>query len=222
MVRGLSTRAGWTAIVLLVTFALGFAVHRIGVLMGVAPEFPGPAHSPNIGSAYVGHSMALYVHVVPGMLFLVLGPLQFVRRIRLSHIRIHRWLGRIYIVSGLIIGLTSLYIGLQFPLSGLDESTATAFFSAIFLFALLKAFYHIRLRQIQPHREWMIRAFSIGLGISTIRVVELILQFSTSRPIADLLGVSFWLGFGLTLLAGEVWIHISRRARTPLPRETAV
>jgi uncharacterized membrane protein len=208
-------RAGWIAIILLVVLGLAFAVHRIGVLAGVAPEIPAPASgAPAFGSNYAGHSLMLFVHVVPGILFLVLGPLQFIRRIRATHIRVHRWLGRIYIISGLIIGISGLSIGLRFPISGLDEGAATAFFSAILLFSLIKAFYHIRRRQIQPHREWMIRAFSIGLGISTIRIVETILQYATGKPLADLLGTSFWLGFGLTLIAGEVWINLTRPPRS--------
>src|SRR5438105_4456002 len=39
------------------------------------------------------------LHIVPGFIFMVLGPLQFVTTIRSRYINLHRWCGRIYVAS---------------------------------------------------------------------------------------------------------------------------
>jgi len=52
-----------------------------------------------------------------------------------------------------------------------QSGSATTLFATFFLFALCKAFWHIRRREVALHREWMIRAFSIGLAVATIRPI---------------------------------------------------
>lgn len=198
--------AGWMAVMFLLLLVFGFALHRLIALAIPAAAGPGDPFA----ATYSRHRLAVYLHVVPGVLFLALGPLQFIRRIRARHIRFHRWAGRVYLASGLVVGLSAISIGLRFPASGLNEGTATVFFAAIFLFCLAKAYVHIRARRIQQHREWMIRAFSVGIGVSTIRVLTFVFVVMTHASIPALLGVMFWLGFGSTLLAGEIWVNVSR------------
>jgi hypothetical protein len=71
-------------------------------------------------------------------------------------------------------------------------------------------FRHIRRREIALHREWMIRAFSIGLAVATIRPI-IGFFFATSRFTGltpyEFFGTAFWIGFVLHLIAAEAWIH---------------
>jgi len=48
------------------------------------------------------------VHIVPGLLFMLLGPLQFSSTIRARHLRWHRWSGRVFVVCGVVIGISAL------------------------------------------------------------------------------------------------------------------
>jgi len=56
-------------------------------------------------------------------------------------------------------------------IGGVNQAAATTLFALFFLFALANAWRHIRRREVVLHREWMIRAFSIGLAIATIRPI---------------------------------------------------
>src|SRR5437867_3079479 len=56
-------------------------------------------------------------------------------------------------------------------IGGVNQAASTTLFALFFLFALGKAFRHIRRREIALHREWMIRAFSIGLAVATTRPI---------------------------------------------------
>jgi uncharacterized membrane protein len=156
---------------------------------------------------------------VPGMLFMILGPLQFSSRIRARHLRWHRLSGRVFVVSGLVIGISALVMSFGMPaIGGVNQAAATTLFGTFFLFALCKAFWHIRRREVALHREWMIRAFSIGLAVAAIRPIMGV--FFATSPLTGLtprefFGIAFWIGFVLHLMAAEAWIH------TTTPGETA-
>src|SRR5258708_3555095 len=153
------------------------------------------------------------VHIIPGLLFIVLGPLQFVRRLRSSRPELHRWMGRLVIASGLIIGSTALVMSPQMAIGGANEMAATMLFATVFLFALIKAFLSIRRGKVALHREWMIRAFAIGLAVATARPIMGV--FFATRSIThltphDFFGTAFWLGFTMNLIAAEIWINYTR------------
>ena len=86
-------------------------------------------------------------------------------------------------------------------------------FALIFLFSLVKGFVHTRRRQFAQHREWMLRAFAVGLAIATIRPINGIF-FATSRLThltpQEFFGTAFWIGFTVQLIAAEVWINYTR------------
>jgi len=95
-------------------------------------------------------------------------------------------------------------------IGGVNQAAATTLFGLWFLFALGKALRHILRREIALHREWMIRAFSIGLAVATIRPI--IAVFFATSPFSGLtpyefFGAGFWIGFALHLIAAEVWIQ---------------
>ena len=106
-------------------------------------------------------------------------------------------------------------------IGGFNQAAATTLFATFFLFALCKAFWHIRRREIALHREWMIRAFSVGLAVATIRPI-IGMFFATSHFSGltphEFFGVAFWIGFVLHLIAAEAWIH----ATQPQPQAAAL
>jgi uncharacterized membrane protein len=111
------------------------------------------------------------LHVVLGGLYLALAPFQFVKRIRSRHLGYHRWAGRTLVSIGLVVGMTALFMGLVIPFSGWIERVYIGPFGTLFLLALIKGFIHIRAKQVALHREWMIRAFAIGLAVATQRLI---------------------------------------------------
>jgi predicted membrane protein DUF2306 len=162
------------------------------------------------------------LHVVLGGLYLALAPLQFVRRIRSRHLGYHRWAGRVLVSIGLVIGATALFMGLVIPLSGWPERVVIGLFGSLFVIALLKGFVHIRARRVALHREWMIRAFAIGLSIVTQRLIFvpalLIVADPTDGQIATLSVASFAAAFVLHSSLAEVWIRFTRRSGVPRTR----
>ena len=221
-------RAVWSAVVFLAVIGVAIAVRRMVHLVPIVSHgYRPPAVSSNPRLAQLGalddlfarHPILTLVHIVPGMLFMILGPLQFSSRIRARHLRWHRLSGRVFVVCGVVIGISALMMSFQMPaIGGVNQAAATTLFGTFFLFALCKAFWHIRRREVALHREWMIRAFSIGLAVAAIRPIMGV--FFATSPLTGLtprefFGIAFWIGFVLHLMAAEAWIH------TTLPGEIA-
>jgi uncharacterized membrane protein len=206
-------RGLWTAVVFLVVIGIAAVTRRTIVLF-----FPGHLTSPRNPAASLDVYFARYplltlIHIIPGALFMILGPLQFVQSIRERHLQFHRWSGRVFVASGLVIGSSALVMSFKMSIGGINETAATSLFAVIFLFALVKAFLHIRRRQIALHREWMIRAFAIGLAVATIRpIVGVFFALSplTHLTPQEFFGTAFWIGFTLHLIAAEIWINYTR------------
>ena len=171
---------------------------------------------PNLASfegRYDTHPILTLIHILPGLVVLVLGPLQFTPGIRARYIQVHRWLGRIFVAMAIVAGVSAVLVGFTFPvLSGFSAQVAMTSFAVILLFSVAKAFFHIRRHQTALHREWMIRAFAVALGIATFRVMSAVFMLA---------GVGFWeawdtvvwLGFALNLVVAEVWINLTRPTR---------
>lgn len=162
------------------------------------------------------------VHILPGALFMILGPLQFSTRLRARRPRLHRRIGWAFTATSLVIGISAMALTLQTAIGGVNERVAIVLFDTVFLVALIKGFRLARARRFREHREWMLRAFSIGLAVATIRpIIGIFFGLYKAKnflPPQEFFGIAFWLGFTLHLIGTEIWINRSRTA----PLATAV
>jgi len=174
-----------------------------------------PAAGPTVGldAGFARHETLTIIHIIPGLLFMLLAPLQFVKRIRVRRPALHRWIGRTVVGLGMVIGGSALVMSPQMAIGGPTETAATTLFGCVFLFAMIRGFIHIRRGNRRLHREWMIRAFAIGMAVATIRPIVGVF-FATSRLThltpRDFFGVAFWLGFTIQFLIAEMWIRYTR------------
>jgi uncharacterized membrane protein len=215
-------RAMWAAAIFLSVIGITVAVRRMthvlpivarGYRPAAVPANPTAAQFAALDDLFARYPVLTLVHIVPGLLFMVLGPLQFSATIRARHLRWHRFSGRIFVTCGLVMGVSALVMSLGMPaIGGVNQAAATTLFAIFFLFALCKAFWHIRRGEVVLHREWMIRAFAVGLAVATIRPIIGVF-FATSRLSGltphEFFGIAFWIGFVLHLIAAEAWIHVT-------------
>src|SRR6266498_3250872 len=99
-VKGWLARTLWITVTLLALIGLlavtRRAVHVISVITSgyQPPRNPVSAQTDN---GFEKHPVLTLVHIIPGGLFMILGPLQFNRRIRARHLAFHRWSGRVFV-----------------------------------------------------------------------------------------------------------------------------
>ncbi len=205
------------AIGVLVGIVLAFAVIRVTVDWPhiVADTTP----DDGFAERYVAHPWLAYLHIAPGVVYLLAAPLQLSRRFRTRHYDVHRRLGRMLLLCALVAGLFALLFGVPNAWGGAPQAAATVVFGCWFLACLVLAFRAIRRDVVHQHRRWMVRAFAVGIGIGTIRIwvgifegVEQAISGGTSPATPDpaMFGVAFWLAFTMHVATGEWWLR-----RTP-------
>ena len=193
---------------LLLTIVVGlFSV--LGVGFSITFLFTGGANE-----GFEQYPNVTLAHVVPGLIYLALAPLQFLQTIRSKQPAYHRWSGRILATIGLILGGAALFIGIIIPYSGLLEQIVIGGFGLFFLVSIVKGFLNARRRNFEEHREWMLRAYAIGLSIVTMRLIFipiLIVIGNPTREEAELYSiVSFTASFFLHWGFAEYWIRHTR------------
>ncbi len=165
--------------------------------------------------AFAQHPLLTIAHILPGLLYLLLAPLQFWPGLRARRPRLHRWMGRVVVADGAVVGITAVVMSPRMAIGGAVESAATMTFGLLFLFALGRAFVEIRRGRVARHREWMIRAFAIGSAVAFIRPIVGVF-FATSRLTHltphDFFGPAFWIGFIVQTAAAEIHIRHGRKA----------
>ncbi len=72
---------------------------------------------------YRDHSTIEFWHLVPGFIFFLIAPVQFVGAIRRRYPLIHRLLGRTYVTLGLLSAVMGTIIAIVFPFGGRLVST---------------------------------------------------------------------------------------------------
>jgi Predicted membrane protein (DUF2306) len=212
-------RLVWGLTLLLVTIGLLAVARRTYVLLYPSSGTPRFTPAAAMDAGFAQYRALTLLHILPASLFMALMPLQFVRRIRVRRLAWHRWSGRLLIVLGLIVGMSALVMSYTMAIGGANETAATTLFAILFLIFLGLGFWNIRQRRIVQHREWMIRAFGVALGVATTRpIVGAFFAAGRLSP-HEFFGTAFWLGFTLTLLGAEAWIQYSRAHPTALPNQ---
>jgi uncharacterized membrane protein len=205
----------WTAVIFLAFVGLAVATRRSIVLL--KPGTLSAANNPaaELDRHFANHRTLTLTHILPAMLFMVLGPLQFVRSLRSKHPRFHRWSGRIFLTASAVVGVTGLTLAFGKTIGGVDEKAAIALFGSFFLIALAKALWYAVRREFAQHREWVIRGYAIGLAVATVRPImgtffaAALLRGHRPDP-KEFFGAAFWIGFTLQMIAAEIWINYTR------------
>jgi uncharacterized membrane protein len=201
----------------LVFRTLGVAVGILAIL-GVASAGLHFASAP-FNPAFTRHPWITGTHVVLGGIYLALAPFQFVRRIRDRFLTYHRWAGRVLASMGILVGGSALFLGLVIPLGGNPERVVIGAFGGFFLLALLLGVTRVRQGRIDEHREWMIRAFAVGLSIATMRLLLLpalmIADNASDQQVIWIFVSAFMAAFAAHLVVAELLVRKTRRRPAP-------
>lgn len=169
---------------------------------------------------YVHQPWLPAIHILAGTVFMLLGPLQFIPSIRRHWPKIHRVSGRIFIVCGLIAAVTALGVEFQFPLrGGYFKRAAMVLFSLALLVALALAWRAAVRRRIDRHRAWVVRAYAIGLALSTTRLYFIPAYLMYGNPTEFEAATVTWAGFCINCLVAEWIVGRSRRTQRAEPEK---
>jgi len=162
----------------------------------------------------------LDIHIVGAATALLIGPLQFVPRLRARR-ELHRWVGRVY-VAGCLIGGVGGFVMAFGSTAGPVASAGFGSLAVIWIFANVQGWWLARARRFQNHRAWMIRSFALTFAAVTLRLY---------LSLFPLVGVSFLDGYRAVsflswvpnLIVAEIYLRggFARRRAVSGPGRTA-
>jgi uncharacterized membrane protein len=194
---------------LLVFSSLGVAAYAL-LAYSLTPL--GSLVHPDMRANFVAHPVGIYCHVFAASVALLLGPLQFSARLRRASVRVHRWIGCVYLGVGVLVGgLSGLYMS-QFAFGGAIAKLGFLISSMFWLYSGVCALLAVRRGAIEEHRRWMVRNFAIAFGAITLRLylaasIAAGLDFDTAYAIIA------WLCWLPNVLVAE-WLYNTRPGRS--------
>ncbi len=162
--------------------------------------------------------LAFWVHVFTSMLPLLAGFTQFAPWVLRKWPRVHRGVGRTYVISVCFITGPASLVMAFYANGGITSRIAFVTLALLWLGTTALGWRAILQRKWQLHREWMIRSYALTLSAITLRAWKyaIVLAFEP-RPM-DVYQIVAWLGFVPNLFLAE-WLirrhRTQRRAISP-------
>lgn len=183
----------------LMLLSLGVAGYAL-VVYGLLPL--GIGLHPDMRATFEAQRIGIYAHVFAAVFTLVLGPFQFSTRLRAARPRLHRWMGRLYLGVGVLVGgLAGLYMAF-FAFGGPVARLGFGLLALAWLYTGLRAYLAIRARQVVEHRRWMVRNYALTFAAVTLRL-WLPASFAAGLPFELAYPVIAWLCWVPNLLVAE-------------------
>ena len=150
----------------------------------------------------------LIPHPRSGVIALLAGPIQFSSRLRQRHLKLHRVLGRIYVVSVFVGAFTGIALAAGRP--GLPGTSMQA---AAWMVCTTAALITARNRQIVQHRQWMIRSYAVTFTFVSSRVLNLLPSYWShlGDSLAAVGVIAFTLASLLLVDIGLNWRELTTR-----------
>lgn len=150
----------------------------------------------------------LIIHIVGGTAALLLGPFQFYTRFRTKHPRVHKTVGKVYLIAILLAGSTAAYLSIFDSIIRKHEftfGTGTLGLAMAWFITSGMAFYAIKNRNIMQHKEWMLRSYVVTFGFVFFRIIIYpLLAIEGFLFKEDLGGVAAWACWSIPLLSNGV------------------
>lgn len=161
-------RVRWVVVALTCLAIVGYvvAIYAQGSLATLSKSGAG------LSTTYAGRAtpiqVAFYGHITFAALALLIGPLQFVSAIRRRRPRLHRWVGRVFLVS---VGVGSLAAGVMslFNSAAIDGFFGFGTLAVLWAWTAWRGYTSVRSGDYASHQAWMIRCFALTYAGVTLR-----------------------------------------------------
>lgn len=166
------------------------------------------------------HIMFLSLHALSAGTALLLGPLQFVRRIRADHPQVHRTIGKVYLLAVLVAGILAVASAIVSE-SGWSAQVGFFVLATFWLYTAFCALRSVLAGQYADHRIWMIRNYSATFAAVLLRVI--LYTETSGLPVigvhlhfAAAYDVSVWGSITISIFVAELFI-VQRSIHAVLP-----
>jgi uncharacterized membrane protein len=198
---------GWITMTVLAVFFSWYALSIFIVPAG---------RQPLVSVLLTNHPYVAPLHFVGGAIALAIGAFQLNATLRSRFLSVHRWIGRVYLVSVFFSSLAGFALATQSS-GGLIAQIGFGLLAASWFATTTLAYRSIRRGDVSEHRSWMIRSYSLTLAAVTLR-----LYIPASAALDISIGVAYpaiaWLCWVPNLFVAEWFVGAKRSL--PLTSDT--
>jgi uncharacterized membrane protein len=163
-------------------------------------------HADRLGPSLLNKQLWYFSHLLLALPVVFGAPLQFLPTLRQSKPRVHRGIGRVYVVGASGAAILAIYLGAT---SEYEESRLSIVITGVlWLFFTLAAWRAAVGRNFVAHRAFMIRSYTLALVLVWLRVMydfqDYLFFFVLDEQARD--GTREWASWVIPLLLVEFWI----------------
>ena len=167
-------------------------------------------------SSEIWFRYSLRIHIISGMLAIFIGPIQFIKKLRMRSTSVHRSLGFLYSIS-VIIGSISALVIAQFAMGGLISTLGFSLLAVIWLCATLLSVKEAIKGNFSTHKKWMFISYALTFAAIPQRTM-LILAIVTNIPFIHIYQLSAWLPWILNIGIALFIYHRSEPVQLAIPK----
>jgi uncharacterized membrane protein len=213
---------GWISIWVLVSIGVTLStLHILNQIYPSANVFPEFVKTYLYGPEFFSHVLELWVypiqlwlHIILGIGYLLISPLQFMPSLRKNFPSLHRTIGWSSVVMGVVLSLGGMILVVNAGYVGVAEQIIIFFVALFYMVMVYMALKNIRRGHIARHREFMILAFAMMLAVIEVRPWYVML-LNAGYPSREIFVPSMWLATVVNMTIASAWILYTRRYRSP-------
>ena len=110
-----------------------------------------------------------YMHITLGGIALLIGWTQFSVKMRTNKLKLHRRIGKVYVIASLFSAVAGIYIAL-YATGGIVASLGFICLGITWFYTTLRAYIEIRNGRIENHQKMMIFSYAACFSAVTLRI----------------------------------------------------
>ena len=154
--------------------------------------------------------LTMFLHMFGGSLALATGVLAISERFRNHSLNRHRILGKLYCMGVLMGSVGSIFMSFL-STGGIVTHVGFGLCSIVWAYSTYRGYRAIRKKQIEEHRVWMIRSFSITLIAVALRIELPFLSIYSGSEFSEVYKLVSWFAWVPNLIIAE-WFVIPKRS----------
>ncbi len=151
---------------------------------------------------------AFYIHISTSVFVIIAGLTQFSRTLLRKRPKLHRQIGKLYLIVVLFISGPSGFVMALKANGGLNGQIAFTLLSILWMSFTYLAYHFVRKKEFRKHGNWMFRSYALSLSAVTLRLLIFgggLLPFYVNYE--TLYVITAWLSWSLNLGIMEVLIR---------------
>lgn len=148
---------------------------------------------------------SFYLHISLGGIALLAGATQFFKQSRSKYMKVHKLLGKTYVVSVIISSIAGLIIAFN-ATGGLVSELGFGILAILWFVTTIKAYIEVKNGEVSNHEKWMTRSYALCFAAVTLRI-WLGLSGLADLAFNDVYPIIAWLCWVPNLIVAELIVR---------------